>query len=250
MNPQLRQSQNQEKLLQISRSQNIKLLKHVFQLFMIMESFVIITQIFMLSYYKLYTPNKQANSKLWISYYYSCNENQCFQNKNLCSDISLSDQITLCLNTKEFNVFRYILSSLIILIILFMIFDIYRMMIIKNQLKNEKLDFKFIYKAKKYQITIIFLLTLQYVILFIYIFGIEGDSEYGLGSAFYVGLAGFLSYLIVIIYFRYLKGRFTRESYLEKLLNEELNESDLQQSFEFKSIEFREERFYSIQDRD
>ncbi|CAD8104461.1 unnamed protein product [Paramecium primaurelia] len=252
MDPKARQSENQEKLISINRSQNIRLIKHTFQLFIIVEILVIITQIFMLSYYKLYTPYKQEANKLWVSFYYSCQGDNCFHNNNLCSNVSTSELYPMdhCLKSQDFNIFRYILSSILIIIVLIMIFDIYRMMKIKNELKNEILSPKLIYKAKKYQIFIILLLCLYYVILFIFIFGIDGYYGSGLGSAFFVGLSGFLIYLIIIIYFRYLKGRLSRETYFEKLLNGGLEASDLQQNFEFKTVECREERFYSVPDID
>ncbi|CAK68623.1 unnamed protein product (macronuclear) [Paramecium tetraurelia] len=253
MDKQFRQSENQEKLIQVNRSQNIRLIKHTFQLFIIVETLVIISQIFMLSYYQLYTPYRNEEYRLWVSFYYSCQGGNCFQNKNLCSGISPSEKYKdyYCSNTQDFNVFRYILSFILILIVLTMIFDVYRMMKIKNELKNEILSSKLIYKAKKYQIIIILLLFSYYVILFIFIFGIDG--EYGsaaLGSAFFVGISGFFTYMVIILYFRYLKGRLARESYFEKLLNEGLDESDFKQNFEFKTVECREERFYSVPEQD
>lgn len=47
-----------------------------------------------------------------------------------------------------------------------------------------------------------------------------------LGAAFFVGFSGSLVYMIIILYHRYLKGRLTRESYFEKLLNGGLEDSD------------------------
>ncbi|CAD8193536.1 unnamed protein product [Paramecium octaurelia] len=252
MDKQFRQSENQEKLIQINRSQNIRLIKHTFQLFMIVETLVIISQIFMLSYYQLYTPFRKEPTRLWVSFYYSCQGGNCFKNKNLCTGISPSEkyQDFYCSNSQDFNLFRYILSFILILIVLIMIFDVYRMMKINNELKNEILSSNLIYKAKKYQILIILLLFSYYTILFIFIFGIDGEYGSALGSAFFVGFSGFLTYLVIILYFRYLKSRLTRESYFEKLLNEGLDESDLKQNFEFKTVECREERFYSVPESD
>jgi hypothetical protein len=39
-----------------------------------------------------------------------------------------------------------------------------------------------------------------------------------LGIAFYIGAAGALTYLVIIIFYRYTKGRFTRANLFEILL--------------------------------
>ncbi|CAD8148261.1 unnamed protein product [Paramecium pentaurelia] len=266
MDPTARQSENQEKLIVINRSQNIRLIKHTFQLFIIIEILVIISKYFFSYSLNFYVVILQALYSLQIRSQQIVDlfllqllrrqllsqQVQIYQLSNLCSNVSTSEQYPMdhCLKSQDFNIFRYILSSILILIVLIMIFDIYRMMNIKNELKNQILSPKLIYKAKKYQIFIILLLCLYYVILFIFIFGIDGYYCSGLGSAFFVGFSGFLIYLIIIIYFRYLKGRLSRESYFENLLNGGLEASDLQQNFEFKTVECREERFYSVPDID
>lgn len=35
----------------------------------------------MLSFYKLYTPDRNEESLIWISFFYSCKNNSCFNNK-------------------------------------------------------------------------------------------------------------------------------------------------------------------------
>lgn len=68
-----------------------------------------------------------------------------------------------------------------------------------------------------------------------------------MGSAFYIGAAGALAYLIIIVFYRYTKGRFTRANLFEILLNKELQTSGSELDKEFKSFDISgSEKFYSL----
>ncbi|CAD8086535.1 unnamed protein product [Paramecium primaurelia] len=246
----IRESKNQEKVFDTIRQQRLIMIKHTFILILIIESVVIITQIFMLTYYQMYTPNKNEYYRLWISFYYSCQGNNCFQNRYICSNLSYQEKYhdTYCYNTSTMNIIRYVLSSILIFIILLMFFDIYRIIKIKNSLNNRILSQDLVYQAEKFQIVITLLLALYYGIILIFIFVVDGEYGSALGLSFYVGSVGTGIYMIIIIYSRYVRGRFSRTTYFEKLLNQQLNDSELQQNYEFKTIEEKEESFYSAQE--
>ncbi|CAD8178393.1 unnamed protein product [Paramecium octaurelia] len=246
----IRESKNQEQVFDTIRQQRIQMIKNTFILILVFESVVIITQIFMLTYYQMYTPNKNELYRLWISFYYSCQGNICFQNKNICSNLSYQEKYhdVYCYNTSTMNIIRYLLSSILIFIILLMFFDIYRIIKIKNSLNNRILSQDLVNQAEKFQIVITLLLCIYYGILMIFIFVVDGENGSALGLSFYVGGVGTVIYMIIIIYSRYVRGRFSRTTYFEKLLNQQLNESEIQQNYEFKTIEEKEESFYSAQE--
>ncbi|CAK87287.1 unnamed protein product (macronuclear) [Paramecium tetraurelia] len=201
----------------------------------------------MLTYYQMYTPNKSELYRLWISFYYSCQGNICFENKNICSNLSYQEKYhdVYCYNTSTMNIIRYVLSSILIFIILLMFFDIYRIIKIKNSLNNRILSQDLVNQAEKFQIVITLLLAIYYGILMIFIFVVDGECN----SIFQYQMEVHQDcHSMLEVQEQYVRGRFSRTTYFEKLLNQQLNESEIQQNYEFKTIEEKEESFYSAQE--
>ncbi|CAD8126611.1 unnamed protein product [Paramecium sonneborni] len=240
----VRESSNQEKLFDSYRHQKIIMIKHTIILIFIVESIVIMT------YYQMYTPNKKEYQKLWISFFYSCQGNNCFLNRNICQYISYEKEYyqSYCYDNSMMNIIRYVLSSILIFIILLMFFDIYRIFKIKKELNVQIMSFDLIQQAKKYQILIILLLFVYYAILLIFIFCIDGEYGSALGFSFYVGSSGTIIYIIILAYNCYVEGRFTRTTYFEKMLKQQLTKSEIEHSYEFKTVENRGESFYSAKE--